>query len=86
MLHLSAFEHFKEQFRNKSLVDRDLFGVLVLKKNKWVPTEINTEDFVRYEHVSDYDTEKLRIKLEDDAYTLGNTIAPMWPLVKLIEW
>lgn len=86
MLHLMSFEHFKEQFRNKSLVDRDLFGVLVLKKNKWVPTEITAEDFVRYEHVSDYDTEKLRIKLEDSAYVLGNTIAPMWPLVRKIEW
>ena len=86
MLHLSAFEHFKEQFRNKSLVDRDLFGVLSLVNNEWVPTEITAEDFVRYEHVSEYDTEQLRIKLEDDAYTLGNTIAPMWPLVKLIEW
>ena len=67
MLQLTAFEHFKEQFRNKSLVDRDLFGVLSLVKNEWVPTEITAEDFVRYEHVSEYDTEQLRIKLEDDA-------------------
>ena len=69
MLQLTAFEHFKEQFRNKSLVDRDLFGVLSLVKNEWVPTEITAEDFVRYEHVSENDTEQLRIKLEDDAYT-----------------
>jgi hypothetical protein len=86
MLQLTAFEHFKEQFRNKSLVDRDLFGVLSLVNNEWVPTEITAEDFVRYEHVSEYDTEQLRIKLEDDAYILGNTIAPMWPLVRKIEW
>jgi len=86
MLHLNAFEHFAEQFRNKSLVDKGLFGVLSLENNEWVPTEITSEDFVKYEHVSEYDTETLRIKLEDSAYTLGNTIAPMWPLVKLIEW
>jgi len=86
MLHLSAFEHFKEQFRNKSLVDRDLFGVLVLTKNKWVPTEITDEDFARYEHVYQYESEEIKIKLEDSAYTLGNTIAPMWPLVRKIEW
>jgi hypothetical protein len=86
MLHLSSFEHFKEQSRNKSLVNRDLFGVLVLNNNEWVPTEINAEDFVRYIHVSEYESEELRIKLEDDAYVLGNTIAPMWPLVKKIEW
>jgi hypothetical protein len=86
MLHLSSFEHFKEQFRNKSLVDRDLFGVLVLNKNEWVATEITAEDFVRYEHVSTYESEELRIKLEDEAYTLGNTIAPMWPLVQKIKW
>ena len=86
MLHLSAFEHFKEQFRNKSLVDRDLFGVLVLKKHEWVPTEIAAEDFVRYEHIVIYESEEIQIKLEDSAYTLGNTIAPMWPLVRLIEW
>lgn len=86
MLHLSAFEHFKEQFKNKSLVDKDLFGVLVLTKNKWVPTEITTEDFVRYEHIVRYESEEIQIKLEDQAYTLGNTIAPMWPLVRKIEW
>jgi hypothetical protein len=86
MLHLSSFEHFTEQFKNKSLVDRDLFGVLVLTKNQWVPTEITAEDFVRYEHVISYESDEIQIKLEDDAYTLGNTIAPMWPLVKLIEW
>lgn len=86
MLQLNAFEHFSKEVRNKPLVDRGLFGVLVLTKKKWVPTEISSEDFVRYEHVSEYDTEKLRIKLEDDAYTLGNSIAPMWPLVRLIEW
>ena len=86
MLHLNAFEHFKEQFRNKSLVDRDLFGVLVLTKNEWVPTEITAEDFARYEHIVIYESDEIQIKLEDSAYTLGNTIAPMWPLVRLIEW
>ena len=86
MLHLNAFEHFTEQFRNKSLVDRDLFGVLVLTKNEWVPTEITAEDFIRYEHIVRYESDEIQIKLEDSAYTLGNTIAPMWPLVRKIEW
>lgn len=86
MLHLSSFEHFKKQFKNKPLVDSGLFGVLLLVNNEWVPTEITEEDFARYEHVSEYETDELRIKLEDSAYILGNTIAPMWPLVKKIQW
>jgi hypothetical protein len=86
MLHLSSFEHFTEQFKNKSLVDKGLFGVLVLTKNQWVPTEITAEDFVRYEHVVWYESEEIQTKLEEQAYTLGNTIAPMWPLVRKIEW
>ena len=86
MLKYNAFEHFKQDFKNKSLVDKDLFGVLVLTNNIWVPTEITEEDFARYEHVSEYDSEELRIKLEDEAFTLEHSIAPMWPLVKLIEW
>ena len=67
----------KSEIKNKPLVDKGLFGVLILTKKKWVPTEIKEEDFARYEHVSDYDTEKLRIKLEDEAWQLGNTIAPI---------
>jgi len=51
-----------------------------------VPTEITAEDFARYEHIVIYESDEIQIKLEDSAYTLGNTIAPMWPLVRLIEW
>ena len=86
MLYLTSFEHFKTQSKNKPLIDKGLFGVLLLVDNEWVPTEITEEDFARYEHVSEYDSEDLRIKLEDDAYVLGNTKAPMWPLVKKIKW
>jgi hypothetical protein len=86
MLYLSSFEHFKNQFKNKPLVEKGLFGVLVLTNNEWVPTEITEDDFARYVHVSEYDSDDLRIKLEDDAYVLGNTTAPMWPLVKKIIW
>lgn len=86
MLHLNSFGHFKQQIKNKPLIDKGLFGVLVLVDNEWVPTEITEDDFARYEHVSEYETEELRIKLENDVYILGNTIAPMWPLVKKIKW
>jgi len=86
MLQLNAFNHFKNEIKNKPLVDEGLFGVLVLTKQSWVPTKITEQDFARYEHVSYYDSEELRIKLEDAAWKLGNTIAPMWPLVRLIEW
>jgi hypothetical protein len=86
MLHINSFEHFKMQLKNKPLVDSGLFGVLVLTNNEWVSTEITEDDFARYEHVSEYETEDLRIKLENDAYILANISAPMWPLVKKIEW
>lgn len=86
MLHLDSFGHFKQEIKNKPLVTEGLFGVLVLINNEWVPTHITEEDFARYEHVSVYETEELRIKLENDAYILGRTMAPMWPLVKKIEW
>jgi hypothetical protein len=88
MLHLSAFEHFSSETKNKSLVNKGLFGVLVLKDNEWHPTEIVEEDFVRYTHVVDstYESEEIQIKLEHEAYRLGNSMAPMWPLVRKIEW
>jgi hypothetical protein len=88
MLYLSAFEHFNAEPKNKSLVNKDIFGVLVLKDNQWVPTEILEEDFVRYNHVVDstYESEEIQIKLEHEAYRLGNSMAPMWPLVRKIEW
>lgn len=88
MIWKESFEHFSEQHLNNDLIEKGLYGVLVINwdENIWTPTEITEEDFPRYSHVAKYQSEEQKELMESKAFELNSTKYPMWPLVRKVGW
>lgn len=83
MITLEAFDSFKANEANFELVQENKFGVLVMKDNDWVATEITEDDFVKYTTV---DTSKFIEGSEEyNVFEKANDLSAFqykaWPLV-----
>lgn len=83
MIQLDAFEPFKKKPNNVELVERGVYGVMVWTNDTWIPTEVNEEDFYKYEHIiMDQDNPDYE-KLQANLYEVNASGAYKgWPLVK----
>lgn len=82
---LEAFDFFKTYEQNTDLIERNVFGVLILINGEWVPTEITEDDFYKYKHIFRNPDDDASNILFDKAKQITNFGRPAWPLVVQIE-
>jgi hypothetical protein len=78
---LEAFDFFKTYEQNADLIERNVFGVLILIDGEWVPTEITEDDFGKYKHIFRDPEDADSNILFDAAKQITNFGRPAWPLV-----
>lgn len=88
MIWKESFEHFSQEFCNKELVEKGVYGVLVIDwdENTWTPTEVVEDDFPKYSHIAKYKTDEQKEIMVEKAFALNSGEYRMWPLVRKVDW
>lgn len=90
MIMLEAFEPFMEHPKNTELVEKGLYGVILLDEttNEWTPISIEEQELVKYEHVifEHIEDGPIKDKLMAEASLLSHDQCTSWPMVKKINW